>query len=169
MRFGVMSDTHGNHAFGNRAAERMTDAGAEFIYHLGDDYEDAELLRFAGFDVRAVPGLWCEAYRNGTVPKIIEDHAEGVSLACAHTLEDLKKHGVNAALYFFGHTHTAIAECHGEVLHVNPGHLKRDIDRGENASYALADIDAEYIAIAIHELAGGERFRHVLQRSALGC
>ena len=40
---GVMSDTHGNLPFMHEAAELMTQAfDVETIFHVGDDYRDAE-------------------------------------------------------------------------------------------------------------------------------
>ena len=42
MIIGVMSDTHGNLAYMQRAANIMVrDFGAEALVHLGDDYDDA--------------------------------------------------------------------------------------------------------------------------------
>ena len=45
MTIGVMSDTHKNIDLMNKAAGLMADRFAvEKIYHLGDDYEDADGL-----------------------------------------------------------------------------------------------------------------------------
>lgn len=168
MRFGVMSDTHGNAQFASMAADRIVADGAAFIYHLGDNFADAEMLRFSGLDVRMVPGLWCREYRDPKIPNIIEDRIEGVAVACAHTLDDLRKNSIRADLYFFGHTHEAEARQWGRVLHVNPGHLKRSIDRGQPASYVVVDIDAEHIVVAIYAIEDGACARHVYERHALG-
>jgi predicted phosphodiesterase len=169
MRFGVISDTHGNTRFACQAADLIIDAGAEFIYHLGDDYKDAELLRLSGLNVRMVPGLWCREYRDPKVPNVLEDCLEGVPIACAHTLEELRRSKVDAKLLLFGHTHVAESLIRGGVLLVNPGHLKRASDRGQMASFAMIEIQTELIVVALHELDGTRRAQLEFQRSALGC
>ena len=86
-----MGDTHGNRRLMFRVAKLMAGRlGAEVIYHLGDDYEDAEALASAGHMVRMVPGLWCAAYGDGRVPKRLVDEADGVTVACAHAEKDLR-------------------------------------------------------------------------------
>ena len=83
-----MSDTHGNRSLMHAAADAMVMAGAARIFHLGDDYQDAEELALAGHDVTVVPGLWCPEYRSVTQgrQRVVGQVGQKIPLeqSCAH-------------------------------------------------------------------------------------
>jgi len=155
---GVMSDTHGRIALMHRVAEQMVAKhGVECILHLGDDYADAEILRVSGYDVRAVPGLWCPEYNERREPRTLVVDVGGVSIACAHSHEDWGPRERSADILLCGHTHRAAINRVGPKLYLNPGHLRGPLDRGQRASYAVIEITPETIAVTIHELDGAVR------------
>lgn len=169
MILGVLSDTHGNRALMRLAAEQMIQHHhAETLLHLGDNYGDGEELAAWGYPARVVPGLWCEEYGDGRIPKVLVESYEGITVACAHTREDIVRGaGHDAAIQCAGHTHEARLECSGGKLLVNPGHLKARRDRGQRASYAIIQIAGDAIMAAIYELDGQLRREKKLARSEL--
>lgn len=162
-----MSDTHGNRVLMHRIADGMVAAGAEIIYHLGDDYEDAEELRMAGHHVIVVPGLWCEAYRSNRAPKTSIEHFGWLTVACAHSPDDLRGPERRASLIMHGHTHRAMLEQRRGAVWLNPGHLKRPYDRGQDASYAMVSREENALSCRIHELDGTIRVEQRFDRSNL--
>ena len=169
MVLGVLGDTHGNIDLMLRAAGcAAQELGATQFIHLGDDYADAETLRLYGYDVWAVPGLWCPEYHDGRVPRRFLETVDGVTIAAAHADADLRASDRGAAIILTGHTHEARIEVIGPTLHVNPGHLKAVMSRGQPASFATIGLDTEAIHAAIHELDGRTRLERSVQPLGLG-
>ncbi len=157
MVLGVMSDTHGNSRLMREAADTMASRfHAETLFHLGDDYRDAEELISSGYAVRRVPGLWCPEYQDSRIPKRLIEAFDGVDVACAHVDKDLRHTERAAAVILTGHTHAAQIVLLGRSLYVNPGHLKSLVCRSQRASYAVVEITAQYVRAAIHEMASHE-------------
>ena len=155
MILGVLSDTHGNRTLMVQVADRMVnELGAERLIHLGDDYDDAEMLMMMYPDVWAVPGLWCAAYRDGRTPKRIREQLDGLCIVAAHADQDLPPIDSQTHLVLTGHTHRAEIAWSPPVLRVNPGHLKRPVDRGEAASFAMVHIEPGRLYTAIYEVDG---------------
>jgi len=153
MILGVMSDTHGNLRLMQETAQAMRDRfKVETVFHLGDDYRDAEGLITAGFTVHRVPGLWCPEYQDSSVSKRFMDKFDGLSVACAHADKDLRYIERAAAIILTGHTHTARIELLGPSLYVNPGHLKEPVCHNERASYALLEITEDSVRVTIREI-----------------
>jgi len=152
---GVISDTHGNHAFMTRAADRLFDEiGAELLIHLGDDYADAELLRLSGRAVKAAPGLWCPEYRRAGIARRLDERIGGLHVVAAHADKDLHPTDVDADIVLTGHTHRAALQRVGHALHVNPGHLKAAVDRRQPATFASIAIEDDHVEARIHGLDG---------------
>jgi len=169
MIFGAMSDTHGNSVLMHEAACTMKDEfGADLIFHLGDDYEDAVELEMAGYEVRKVPGLWCPAYHDSRVPRHLLETVDGVAVACAHAEKDLRAVERAASIILIGHTHTASLQLLGRSLYVNPGHLKARVSRGRRASFALIEIAPHAVHARILGLEGTARTHLTVDRSRLG-
>ena len=178
MVLGVMSDTHGNSRLMHEAADAMVSRfHAETLFHLGDDYRDAEELLSAGgidrdtagYAVRRVPGLWCPEYQDSRIPKRLIEAFDGVVVACAHGDKDLRHTERAAAVILTGHTHAAQIVLLGRSLYVNPGHLKSLVWRNQRASYAIIEITAQYVRAAIHEMASHEvRSETSVPRDRLG-
>ncbi len=165
MILGVMSDTHGNRALMHRAAEWLVrEAGAEVIYHLGDDYPDVQELQDSGYPVRGVPGLWCKEYHQPNIPNVLVETVEGMTVACAHADQDLRGAAARAALQLTGHTHKAVIRSGSKFIRLNPGHLKAELSRGERASFAVIEITPEVLRLAIHELDGTIRMKKEIRR-----
>ncbi|MGI6460628.1 MAG: metallophosphoesterase family protein [Candidatus Hydrogenedentales bacterium] len=161
---GVMSDTHGNRFLMLQAADIMKQLGATRVFHLGDDYSDAQELAMSGLDVHKVPGLWCAAYRDSRVPKRIVEVVDGVSIAAAHAPKDLRHSEHSADIVLTGHTHASAIEHVGHAIYLNPGHLKSSQSRGQRPSFAMITITAKEIHAAIHELTGAVRFERTFRR-----
>ncbi len=169
MIIGVISDTHGNRKLMHQVADWMKSKHrVELIIHVGDDYPDAQELSMAGYNVRMVPGLWCDEYQDGRTPKRIVVPCDGITISAAHAEKDLGATELAASIVLTGHTHVAKIEKLGRSVHVNPGHLKHPkLDRGERPSYAIISTTPDNVGIAIHELDGRTRASQTLARAAL--
>ncbi len=159
-----MSDTHGNRALMFQAGEVMKHLGATVFFHLGDDYPDAQELAMSGLDVRMVPGLWCDAYRDARVPKRIVEYIHGVTIAAAHAAKDLRHTEHGADIIMTGHTHEPAIEPIGHSLYFNPGHLKGPQSRGQRPSFGILTLSDHVVHAAIHELTGSIRFEKRFRR-----
>ncbi len=168
MILGVMSDTHGNLPLMFRAADLLRDRfGASVLAHLGDDWEDAEALAAAAPEVWAVPGLWCDAFRDWRIPNARRETADGLIVAMAHDEGTLARESAGAHLLLSGHTHTARIAADGGALRINPGHLRAPRDRGQQASFAVVDIRPDRVVCTICGLDGATLLRGGLPREAL--
>lgn len=168
MVFGVLSDTHGNRKLMHQTADLMVrEFGVELIFHLGDDYDDGEDLAAYGHTVFALPGLWCPQYLQSDIPKRIEKHIEGLTVAAAHAEKDLTPASRGSAIILTGHTHEAGIEKMGMSLRINPGHLKSPTSRGERASFAVVSIDAKAVEAVICEIDGRLRLERKVSRKDL--
>ena len=155
MTFGAMSDTHGNHAGMFQAAENMRAGhGVECIFHLGDDYQDAELLAQGGFNMRMVPGLWCPEYQNARIPNVLVEDIGGVSVAAAHAEKDLRGRERGCTVILIGHTHVPCVRVAARSLHINPGHLRPRTDRGAAPSFAVISLEPDRILARVFGLDG---------------
>ena len=86
MRLGVVSDTHGNLDFLQRAADILIRRfGVEAIVHLGDDMADALQMELRGRPLFAVPWMYEEAWRDERIPHRIVTSFGGVSFLLIHT------------------------------------------------------------------------------------
>ena len=165
----VVSDTHGN-LEGLRAAVREITSKEEIdlFIHLGDDYEDAEVLDEFGYSYLRVPGVFHDLYADATVPNRLVEELEGWKFLISHTHEshphDLAGDPAPEKLVasgkvdvvLFGHLHMPSIEVRNRVLMVNPGHLKESDKRGFAPTYAVLDVTRERIGVRIIELGSGE-------------
>lgn len=169
MRIGVISDTHGNHRFMFQAVEALIrEHGANILFHLGDNYQDAEDLRMAGHDVRMVPGLWCPEYARSSIPRKLIESFDGVSVACAHALEELTGRERKSDIVLHGHTHRPEIQTRGHSVLFNPGHLSASRSRGHPASYGLIAIEAERLCFFVYRLDGFLLLERVQPREKRG-
>ncbi len=85
-RIGVVSDTHANLDLLERARELLIEAfDVGRVYHLGDNFSDAEAMMSWGVEVLRVPGLACRAYRSDGVPRVLRDEVAGRTHLLAHS------------------------------------------------------------------------------------
>lgn len=160
MILGVISDTHGNRSFMEAAAHALLATHqSDVLLHLGDNYDDGEALARLAPEVRLVPGLWCDAYRDGAIRNVVSESFGALRIAYAHADHDLMGAAAAARLALFGHTHVACIEPRAGTVWVNPGHLKARIDRGQRASYATVRIDDATFEVSIFEFTGALRQR----------
>ena len=95
-----------------------------------------------------------------------EKTAAGVRLCFAHSLADAERERSGAHILLFGHTHEAELGEEGGALYMNPGHLKRAVDRDERASFGIVTLTPKRVVLSIHEDGGEQRVeRHVSRRS----
>ncbi len=164
MLFAVISDSHRETNNIRRLCERLSAAGVKWVFHLGDDYDDANVLHEAGFEVKQVPGVFSDYYRNPAVPNRILTEIGGLKILLTHTdtphKNDRPEDGdpVERAkeekpdIVFFGHTHLPVIEEREGILWVNPGHLKTSDKKGAPPSYALIDTEHSPAQIQIRAL-----------------
>lgn len=131
VRILVVSDSHSGISFMLRCAEALK---PDVIIHLGDYYDDGEVLRDACPNARTylLPGN-CDRYRAPVFAReIITDRIGGVSVYMTHghkhsvkstlvrLLADARTAGCGVVLY--GHTHQALCRQEPDGLWVmNPG------------------------------------------------
>lgn len=131
MRILVVSDSHSALSFMLNCAQVLK---PDVIIHLGDHYDDGEVLRDSCPNARVylLPGN-CDRYRAPTwVPEILTDTLGGLKFYMTHghrhsvkstlgpLLRDARAAGCSIVLY--GHTHSAY--CHQEedgLWVMNPG------------------------------------------------
>jgi len=154
MKIGIMSDSHGNIEYVRQAAEYMMEAEVEYIIHLGDDYYDTRILDILPVNVLKVPGVYEAVYQDASVPNRLVEDITGLKILITHTKDshrnDLPHDKMpeefiasrKVDIVLFGHSHSFCAKMEGEILMVNPGHLKAEDKRGE-ATFALIDINKD--------------------------
>lgn len=131
MRILVVSDSHSSLSFMLRCSEMLK---PDVVIHLGDYYDDGEVLRDANPDARVclLPGNCDRSRAPAWVPEVLTDtiggvhffmthgHRHGVKSTLGPLLADARASGSHIALY--GHTHQAC--CHQEedgLWVMNPG------------------------------------------------
>jgi putative phosphoesterase len=159
MLVGVVSDTHGDQEGMRRLISRLQSLEVKLVLHLGDDYRDTAVLKEAGFEVVAVPGMFCPEYAAPQVPNRLVVELEGIKMLLTHSPRrhplDLPgdpdpqepPRGVKVVLY--GHTHVPALEMHQMVLWLNPGHLKKD---KSPPTFALLNLTPKGISAEIRRL-----------------
>lgn len=171
MKIGVVSDSHGHVENLRRAIKAMNKAGAEVIVHLGDNYDDVKAISgHEGTAIIQVPGVFSAYYQEPGIPNRLIEEWKGVRVLLTHTPEahkhdlpnDLKPEEVVARgevrLVLSGHSHIPEVKMEGEVVWVNPGHLKDDDKKGYPPTYALLEISGAEIRVRIIELFAGQEF-----------
>ena len=156
MTIGVMSDTHKNIELMNRAADLMIDKFCvERIYHLGDDYEDGEVLSARGVQVTTVPGIYDKEYADSGIPKRVTHDVEGTKILAAHATKIIPQLQIDTVdVMLVGHTHLYEITSVGNAVVFNPGHLKGPRDKGREPTFGIIEIDNDAIRFAVHDLNG---------------
>jgi len=158
----VVSDTHNDVGNINKLKNIISDKETfrkitgnvdriDVVVHLGDECEDAEMFR-NDFNVVSVPGVFCQHYKDRTIPHRIIKEIGSVKFLLTHTKtshvndspEDIKpeeviqKKLVDVVLY--GHTHVPAIEKINDVMLFNPGHLKSVDKRGYRPSFGIIEV-----------------------------
>ena len=150
----VLSDTHKNQkllrkVFSNE--EELT-----HIFHLGDNYEDLDENPdlTEGKEILKVPGIYHKGYLNKTIPFTQKVEINGWSFLLVHAFEDLKRSNEKAEFILFGHTHIQHFHKDGKIYYINPGHLKREFDKGRPASYLIIELDDSKLRLHFKSVSG---------------
>ena len=162
MKIAVLSDSHGNLGNIKKIGRYLREkAKVSLIVHLGDEYDDVDILKDLGVEIIKVPGINSSYYQDPDTPNRIVKDIEGIKVLITHSLDpnsndlpqdknpkDIIKEE-NIGLVFYGHTHIAKVEEKNNVIFVNPGHL-RDFDKkGNFASFAIVEIKDKKISAQI--------------------
>jgi len=155
MVIGVLSDSHGNLELMHNALVLLDGCGITRVYHLGDDYSDAEGLVAEGRTVGQVPGIYGPEYTDPAVPNKLVETVDGIRIMFVHAEQDVT--GADLAvsdIVCAGHTH--IAELRDDVHHlvVNPGHLKGSTSKSQAPSCAVIETGAGRATVRIMGLDG---------------
>lgn len=178
MKVIVVSDSHGETENITRLSRIAKDEKAEKVIHLGDDYDDADLLFDHGITVDRVPGVFSAYYTEKDIPnrKIID--INGWKVLLTHTRERhandlvddtppeqyLREGSIHIVLY--GHSHIPAIAIENGIYLINPGHLKSNDKRGYEPSYALLNIEKDSIDVSIRTLVSGKtKLREVIRRN----
>ena len=169
MKIGVVSDSHGHVENLRQAVKDMHEAGVEVIVHLGDDYDDVKALSHQDeTSIIQVPGVFSTYYQDPRIPNRVIEEWEGVRVLLTHTPEahkndlptDLDPAAVVARgevrMVLSGHSHIPEVKEEGEVVWVNPGHVKDDDKKGYPPTYALLEITGTEIRVRIVDLYAGQ-------------
>lgn len=156
MRIGIVSDTHRNTQFHEKALDYLVSGKkADRIYHLGDDYRDAELEINRGLDLVRVPGIYCPEYQDRSVPKVAFDNILGVNIVMAHDIKDITRENILCNdIILYGHFHKYEIKVENSKLYINPGHLKSPKDKNQPPSFGFLDIDYDEISAAVIQADG---------------
>jgi uncharacterized protein len=165
MIVGVVSDSHGNRQGLVALAEHLKSQGINTVLHLGDDYQDLNILLRAGLEVVGVPGVYCPEYRDPAIPNRSLVELGGLKFFLTHTESrhkfdspsdpDPEMACYEADAVLFGHTHAPTLEERQGLAWINPGHLRDRPDRGHPPTFALLHISPPELKAQIHPLAGG--------------
>lgn len=178
MKIGVISDSHKDFEALEAAIEIFKKEKIDKIIHLGDDYGDIGSV-INNNDSRAaqgrdiipvikVPGVYDMEYLDPNIPNRVILDFEEVKILLTHSSEPHKKDfstdGIpldiakkeNVDIILYGHTHIPeISEKNGFII-LNPGHIKKDDNRGYPPTYAVISLKDKNIKIKVIELLTGK-------------
>lgn len=142
MKIGIISDSHGNIPYLKKAGKFLKEtAKVGLIVHLGDECDDADVLKNLGLEVIKIPGLYSASCVDPDMPARVVKEIEGVKIFLTHSPEfPANEFPPDAKAVFYGHTHIEKIENRNGVLWVNPGHLREHDEKGKPASFAVVDI-----------------------------
>ncbi|MZQ97167.1 MAG: YfcE family phosphodiesterase [Acidaminobacter sp.] len=151
MKLIVISDTHGEKSWIQKAVEANRDAS--IIIHCGDFASDLEIVKSMPIEAVAVTGNVPDLHQARLMPDDrMEERIliyEGVRILLTHghrydvkyTLNKLfyRAQEAQAELVLFGHTHTALNLSHDGITFLNPGSPARP--RGGKPGYGIIDVE----------------------------
>ena len=160
----ILSDTHRSQSYIDQVLDQVEKINPDQVWHLGDDYIDADCFIDRGYSVIRVPGTWRSEYQMASIDNRRYETILGWRFFLTHTPEahfnDLMSDEdpslvlKNADIDFFchGHTHHPKFVREGNVWILNPGHLKEGDRRGYPPSYAILKITEENVSVSIRTL-----------------
>jgi putative phosphoesterase len=161
----VISDTHDDRDAIRVVMRYLKGIQVDRIIHLGDYYDDADVLEQAGYPLTRVPGTWDTVYYpDPEVSNRMFIEIAGWRIFLTHTPEshyndradDIKPESIigseKADIFLFGHTHIAEIRRRNGTVCINPGHMSSDESRGCPLTFALLEIDPDQIKVSIFQL-----------------
>lgn len=155
MKLGVVSDTHRNREYLNKAAKWLIHhQRIALLCHLGDDYDDVIELADEGIDILQVPGIYNPKYLDKTLPAKIQENIMGVRILLVHCMEKdvTKEDRAVADIILHGHTHRPELLLEDGLLKMNPGHLKGPKEKNIEPSFGLLDIGNKDVTASLFNL-----------------
>ncbi len=136
----VISDTHQNMKLLSQVLKR--EEAIDYLFHLGDEGEDLQCFEedLADKEIYHVPGVYHDNYLNEN-KRVLSINIEDVNFKLVHRLEDCSYSSNKKQVILYGHTHKPDFMKDQNTILVNPGHLKRVIDRNNTASYLLLNVE----------------------------
>jgi hypothetical protein len=162
MKLGVISDTHNNILNLNNAITILKNKGAQKIIHLGDNYSDIDEIGEAG--ISRVPGVFSDFYQNSKISNRRIENFAGLQILITHTIsshandlpDDIKPEDLiqnkKVDIILYGHTHIPDIKKEGEIIFVNPGHLKDKDKKGYSPTFGMLTFTEEEVVIEIYDL-----------------
>lgn len=166
MRVGVVSDSHGEIENLRKAARWLiNNQNVDIIVHLGDNYDDTNIIENLSARIIKVPGVFSIYYQDKDIPNRVIETFNGRKVLITHTecwhendlSDDIKpeemisKKAVDVVLH--GHTHIPRIEQKQGILYINPGHLKTEDKKRYPPSVAVVDFK-DQIMVNIFNLNG---------------
>ena len=150
----IISDTHGNQLLLRKA---LMNEKYDYIFHLGDNYNDLDSNNdlTEGKHIFRVPGIYHPGFTNRTIPAVVQCDILDWNFLLTHDIASLKKKPNSNVILLHGHTHRSeFLKFSNNVFRINPGHLKRNSDRGREASYILANATRNQIRFDFKKVNG---------------
>ncbi|MBN2688436.1 MAG: YfcE family phosphodiesterase [Deltaproteobacteria bacterium] len=167
----VISDTHDDPSAMEWTLEYLERENIDTVIHLGDYYDDADILQSNGYNLVRVPGTWDTAYYPDPAVenrKFID--VAGWRIFLTHTPEshyndlalDIKPESIivegKADVFLYGHTHMADLRKRDNIIFFNPGHLTSYECRGCPMTYGLLEIDHDTMNASIIRIRDHKRW-----------
>ncbi|MDI6840207.1 MAG: YfcE family phosphodiesterase [bacterium] len=168
MKVGVISDSHGNVENVENAIDWLKKNKIEKIIHLGDDYEDVDVVAHLHgtprVEIIRIPGVFSDHYKNPDIPNRLIFEFDGWSTLITHTREshkndlptDLKPEEViktgEAKVVLYGHTHIPKIDKESGIIYINPGHLQKEDKKGYAPSFGLLEFKKDLLTVKIIDL-----------------
>ena len=147
MKIGVIADSHRNLSDLYELCEILKDENLDMIFHLGDNYDDAEILEDElGLTTHKVlgnndfgPGPSLQKIKiEGNNIMLTHGHFNRVQYGFESLVDKAKKAGCNCVC--FGHTHVPSNQIIDNILVFNPGSLSFP-RKGTKKSFGIIHIE----------------------------
>ncbi len=149
MRILIISDTHRNHDYLERALEDA--APVDLLIHLGDaEGCEGEIAGMAGCPIEIVAGnndffSDLEKEREFEIGRyrvlLTHGHYYCVSTGLGAIKREAEGRGIDIVM--FGHTHRPVIEYWKNMILLNPGSLSYPRQEGRRPSYILMEVEEE--------------------------
>jgi len=177
----VISDTHDDPSAMEWTLDYLEAEKIDTVIHLGDYYDDADILASNGHNLIRVPGTWdTEYYPDPTVENRKFIDVAGWRIFLTHTPEshyndlasDIKPESIivegTADVFLYGHTHMAELRQRDNIIFFNPGHLTSYECRGCPMTYGLLEIDNDIMNASIVRLRDNKRwFQQTFEKASV--